>query len=149
MTVTRQQVVDEARTWINTPLQHQAMLKGVAVDCLGLIKGIALGLSLPVAPELAADHRLISYGAVPVGRTLIEICNRYLEMTREPGLGDLLVMAFGLNPQHFAIVSRVSIYGNPTHIIHSYSAVGKVVENGVLIAKARIVGSYRLPGVAA
>ena len=33
-------VVAVARAWIGTPYQHQASVKGVACDCLGLIRGV-------------------------------------------------------------------------------------------------------------
>jgi hypothetical protein len=32
--------VREARTWIGTPYRHQASVKGVGADCLGLVRGI-------------------------------------------------------------------------------------------------------------
>jgi NlpC/P60 family putative phage cell wall peptidase len=33
-------IVAEARSWIGTPYRHQASLKGVGCDCLGLVRGI-------------------------------------------------------------------------------------------------------------
>jgi NlpC/P60 family putative phage cell wall peptidase len=36
----RNDIVARARQWINTPYQHQASLKGVGCDCLGLVRGI-------------------------------------------------------------------------------------------------------------
>jgi len=33
-------IVAEAVTWIGTPYRHQASLKGVACDCLGLVRGV-------------------------------------------------------------------------------------------------------------
>src|SRR4051794_30979579 len=33
-------VVQIARSWIGTPYVHQASLKGVGCDCLGLLRGI-------------------------------------------------------------------------------------------------------------
>ena len=40
MTLTRTAIINEARAWIGTPYQHQASLKGVGCDCLGLIRGV-------------------------------------------------------------------------------------------------------------
>ncbi|MBB3809581.1 peptidase P60 [Pseudochelatococcus contaminans] len=37
---TRMRIVEEARGWIGTPYIHQAMLKGVGCDCLGLVRGV-------------------------------------------------------------------------------------------------------------
>ncbi|HEU4548823.1 MAG TPA: hypothetical protein VFS01_03945 [Rhizomicrobium sp.] len=33
-------IVTVARGWIGTPYQHQASLKGVGCDCLGLLRGV-------------------------------------------------------------------------------------------------------------
>jgi hypothetical protein len=40
--LTRMDVVREAREWLNTPFKHQGALKGVACDCIGLIKAIGM-----------------------------------------------------------------------------------------------------------
>ncbi len=37
---TRAKVVTVARSWIGTPYRHQASLKGVGCDCLGLLIGV-------------------------------------------------------------------------------------------------------------
>jgi len=36
----RAAVVAEARAWIGTPYRHQASLKGIGCDCLGLVRGV-------------------------------------------------------------------------------------------------------------
>jgi NlpC/P60 family putative phage cell wall peptidase len=36
----RADIVAEARSWIGTPYLHQASLKGVGCDCLGLVRGV-------------------------------------------------------------------------------------------------------------
>ena len=33
-------IVGAARGWIGTPYRHQASLKGVGCDCLGLLRGV-------------------------------------------------------------------------------------------------------------
>jgi NlpC/P60 family putative phage cell wall peptidase len=38
--VTAAAIVTAARDWIGTPYQHQASLKGVGCDCLGLLRGV-------------------------------------------------------------------------------------------------------------
>ncbi|MCC2110673.1 MAG: C40 family peptidase [Hyphomicrobiales bacterium] len=37
---TRDEIIAEAASWIGTPYRHQASLKGVGCDCLGLIRGV-------------------------------------------------------------------------------------------------------------
>ncbi len=38
--VTRAAIVAQARAWIGTPYRHQASLRGVGCDCLGLLRGV-------------------------------------------------------------------------------------------------------------
>ncbi len=38
--MTRDDIIAEARSWIGTPYRHQASLKGVGCDCLGLVRGV-------------------------------------------------------------------------------------------------------------
>ncbi|RXT52634.1 peptidase P60 [Bosea sp. Tri-44] len=37
---TRERIVTAARGWLGTPYHHQASLRGVGCDCLGLVRGI-------------------------------------------------------------------------------------------------------------
>src|SRR5688572_27964758 len=39
-TRTRTRIVAEARAFIGTPYRHQASLRGVGCDCLGLVRGV-------------------------------------------------------------------------------------------------------------
>ena len=36
----RRKIIETALSWVDTPYQHQASLKGVGSDCLGLIRGV-------------------------------------------------------------------------------------------------------------
>ena len=40
MLVKTEDIIAEARDWIGTPYQHQASLKGIGCDCIGLVRGI-------------------------------------------------------------------------------------------------------------
>jgi NlpC/P60 family putative phage cell wall peptidase len=40
MPPTRAAIIAEAQSWIGTPYRHQASLKGVGCDCLGLVRGV-------------------------------------------------------------------------------------------------------------
>lgn len=40
MMASRAQILKAAESWIGTPYQHQASVKGVGCDCLGLIRGV-------------------------------------------------------------------------------------------------------------
>ena len=56
--LTRARIVAEARAWIGTPYRHQASLKGVGCDCLGLVRGVwraVIGPEPERAPPYAPD----------------------------------------------------------------------------------------------
>jgi cell wall-associated NlpC family hydrolase len=58
MTPNRDQIVAEARSWIGTPYRHQASLKGVGCDCLGLVRGVwraLIGDEPQAAPPYSRD----------------------------------------------------------------------------------------------
>lgn len=56
--LTRTDIVAEARSWIGTPYRHQASLKGVGCDCLGLVRGVwrnCIGTEPEAPPPYAPD----------------------------------------------------------------------------------------------
>lgn len=53
--MTRADIVAEALSWVGTPYQHQASLKGVGCDCLGLVRGVWRAL-YGTEPELAPPY---------------------------------------------------------------------------------------------
>jgi NlpC/P60 family putative phage cell wall peptidase len=146
---TRAQIVAAAQAWIRTPYQHQASLRGVGVDCIGLIRGAArdAGLVDPFAAGMARDYE--GYSAKPNPRLLLAACYRFMNPieVESARLADVLVFAFperGIkDPQHFGIISRL----DPTYIIHSIAPF-RVVEHRVdEVWRSRIVGAFRLRGV--
>lgn len=49
----KKRIVAEALSWVGTPYHHQAMVKGVGVDCAQLLVGIALNTDLIGEDDLA------------------------------------------------------------------------------------------------
>jgi NlpC/P60 family putative phage cell wall peptidase len=139
----RAQIVSEAREWIGTPWKHQASVKGVGCDCIGLIRGIAraVGLTDPFVTGEAA--RFAGYGRTPDADLLLEACGDYLD-PGQGALGDILVMRFEKEPQHFALISCLA----PRRIIHAYAQARKVAENGMdRLWLSRIVRTYSFRGI--
>ncbi len=105
-------VVAAARGWIGTPYQHQASLRGVGCDCLGLLRGVwrdVLGHEperpSPYTPDWAES---LEPGTIPP-EPLIEAAFRHL-MPVKAGLempGDVLVFRWRahLAAKHLAILS--------------------------------------------
>lgn len=93
--MTPETIVTLARTWIGTPYRHQASLKGVGCDCLGLLRGVwreALGPEPEAAPPYAASWA----ESAPPGRDpLAEVAGRHLVPAEgPPRAGDVLLFRF-------------------------------------------------------
>lgn len=147
--ITREQIVDEARSFIGTRYQHQASLKGVAVDCIGLIRGVARGVGLDDPFTSGKAREFEGYSQYPNPMLLVLACEEFMDRIKisEAGLGDVLVFSFidrGVNqPQHFGIISQT----DPNYVIHSLAG-HKVVEHHVNeVWQRRILSAYRLRGV--
>lgn len=141
--VERRAIVDEARTWLGTPWVHLARVKGVGVDCLGLIGMSALACGVEGARAWRDDPAMHNYGRVPQPAFLRASCARFMQSIPIPDAtcGDVLVMRFRRYPQHFALVSGCD------RILHAYQAIGEVCENGVAVSGAAVVAALRFRGV--
>lgn len=129
--ITRFDVVRAARGWINTPFHHQASVKGVGCDCIGLVAGVAAELRMPEAAQWLQDARRLSYTKEPDPRMLLEAASEYLVEIGVPNarMADVVLMRphNGTKAQHFGILSSDA----PRYLIHAYSLVRpqRVVEN--------------------
>lgn len=141
--MTRAAIVAEARTWLGTPWDHQQRTKGVAVDCAGLVIGVARALGL-----VPADFDVTGYSRRPDG-SLIELCDEHMRRIAQGAMqpGDVLVMSIERDPQHMGIVGDYRHGG--LSIIHAASVQGKVIETRLMFARnAKFKAAYALPGVA-
>ncbi|MGL4975880.1 MAG: peptidase P60, partial [Bosea sp. (in: a-proteobacteria)] len=100
-------IIDAARDWIGTPYLHQASLKGVGCDCLGLVRGVwrdVLGDEPQDVPPYAADWAEAS------GReTLAEaaLCHLQPVALEDAGAGDVLLFRWRAHvpAKHCAILT--------------------------------------------
>lgn len=141
--IERAAVVAEARMWIGTPYQHQASLKGVGCDCLGLVRGIwraIHGEEPEPAPPYAPD-----WAEASAGDPFMEAAMRHLVSIGPADLrpGDVLLFRWrpALPAKHAAVASA-------THtIVHA--------QEGAVVAEVpfapwwrrRLAGVFRFPGV--
>lgn len=130
-------IVAAARRWLDTPFQHQQRMLGVGVDCAGVVIGVARELGL-------SEFDVTGYARQADGRELERLCDE--NMTRVPPgelrLGDVLLLRFGREPQHLAVVTGL----DPVYILHATSEIGRCVEHSMDAQwRRRIVRAYRLP----
>jgi len=143
MPITRSHIIAEARGWIGTPYRHQASLKGVGCDCLGLVRGVwrsVIGEEPERAPPYApdwAEAMKVETLADAAARHLVAIaCGAFCE-------GDVLLFRWraGLPAKHAAIVTA------PGLMVHAHDGAA-VAE--VAIApwwRRRLAYAFRFPGV--
>lgn len=150
---TRAAVVAEARTWIGTRFHHQAALKGVGCDCVGLVMGV--GMALHLLPEDFVTRPEFEpfrgYSRVPAGDEMLALAfATFAEPIRIPeaGPGDVVLFRFGGDPCHVAILGDYSEGG--LSLVHAYAPLRRVIETRLDETWfSRIVSAYRLPGVSA
>lgn len=119
----RNKVIQEAEEWLGLPWQHQASLKGVAADCIGLVAGIYRECGGTV--EFTADYPATWHLFNSYERLYVTAKNQGFEdVAREDILpGDILLFRFGKMP-----ANHCGLYLGNGWFIHSYSSVGKVVK---------------------
>ena len=139
----RQEIINEARTWIGTTWVHQASLKGVGADCVGLVRGVyreITGIDTIVALDYPATWHLFRKEE----RLYDEAKKHMTEIpTDEAKPGDVLMFGFRNLPAH-----HLGIMTENRTIIHSYYDIGKVVEQRFDDAWSNSIRyAFRMPGV--
>jgi len=133
---TKIEIVQEAKTWIGTPFKHQGRIKGLGVDCVGLIIGVAHVFKL-------TEFDYTNYSHTPDGFLMQQLLAQHLDVMaiQAAKAGDIVLMRFEAQPQHVGILSH---YG----IIHAYAQVRRCVEHRLDDHwQSRIVGAYAYPHV--
>ncbi len=139
-------VVEVARSWVGTRWRHQACAKGVGVDCVHFIAGVARELGIKEAADFFATPAFHNYGRTPDPAVLYGGCDSLMTQVplAEATLGDVLVIKFGKHPMHFAFLSNLA----PRRMVHAWARRREVVEHGLEEPwVSRIDRVYRLPGV--
>ena len=139
----RTQVVEAARGWLETPFHHQARLKGVGVDCVGLVIGVARELAL--VPQ---DLDVVGYPRTPDGTSLMATIRQHMTEIDRSSMqpGDVIVVSFDRDPQHLAILGDYRHGG--LSIIHAAGNTGRVIETRLMFSNAMtFVAAFALPGI--
>ncbi len=136
-------IVSAARGWLGTPYAHQASLKGIGTDCLGLVRGVwrdVLGDEPEAAPPYVpgwAEEGGTEALASAARRHMIEI--PYTEFLA----GDVLLFRWrgGMPAKHAGIAVSA------THMIHAQeqAAVTEIALSGWW--RRHLAYAFRFPGV--
>jgi NlpC/P60 family putative phage cell wall peptidase len=141
--LTRAIIVAEARSWIGTRYRHQASVKGVGCDCLGLVRGVwrnCVGEEPEAPPPYAPD-----WAEATGAETLADAALRHLLPIAPHDFrdGDVLLFRWrdGLVAKHAAIVASA------TTMIHAHD--GAAVCEVALAPwwRRHLAFAFRFPGV--
>ncbi|HZP20097.1 MAG TPA: NlpC/P60 family protein [Bauldia sp.] len=139
----RDAIVAEALTWLGTPYRHQASLKGVGCDCLGLVRGVwreLHGREPEAAPAYTPD-----WAEAKGEETLAEAARRHLVPVAldEAAAGDLILFRWrdSLPAKHAGILISADRF------IHAHE--GAVVATAPWGGwwRRRAAYGFRFPGV--
>jgi len=139
--VTAEQVVRAARAWIGTPYHHQASVRGVGADCLGLVRGVwreIYGREAETPPPYSRD-----WAEASREETMLAAAMRHLQPITPAAAraGDVLIFRLraGTVAKHAAILS------SETTMIHAME--GGVAAEVPLSAwwRRRIAGAFAFP----
>lgn len=140
---TRGRVVAVAREWIGTPYHHQASLKGIGTDCLGLVRGVWREL---YGRDAEAPRPYTPDWAETGGReTMIEAALRHLVPVpvREADTGDVVIFRL----KHSTIAKHAGIMTGTASFVHAIE--GAPVAEVTLTPwwQRRIAAAFRFPEV--
>ncbi|WP_072387553.1 NlpC/P60 family protein [Hyphomicrobium sp. CS1BSMeth3] len=115
MSYSRDDIVAEARRWIGTPYHHQASLRGIGTDCLGLVRGVWRALHGTEAEAVPAYSR--DWAEATGVETMLAAARRHLiERDRIAAEhGDILIFRYRAD----AIAKHVGILSGPLTMIHA------------------------------
>lgn len=145
----RASIVAAARGWIGTPYRHQASLKGVGCDCLGLVRGVWREL-YGAEPEAPPPYRA-DWAETGAAETLLDAATRHLTPVPLDAVAPGDVLLFRMSPdaciKHCAIVSDVRPGDPQPRIVHAYW--GRAVVESWLGPwwRRRLAAAFSFPAV--
>jgi NlpC/P60 family putative phage cell wall peptidase len=139
---TREQIIAAARGWVGTPYHHQASVKGVGCDCLGLIRGLwreLLGEEPEAMPAYTRD-----WGDVTGSEPLLAAARRNLTQIA-PDLalpGDVIVFRM-----QAGVAKHAGVLTESEHFVHAVEELGVTEVALTRWWRRRIEAAFAFPGV--
>lgn len=141
--ITSAAIVAEARAWVGTPYRHQASLKGVGCDCLGLVRGVwraLYGEEPEEAPPYASD-----WAEASGQEALAKAAARHLAPIERANIapGDVLLFRWRahLPAKHAAIITASDL------MVHAHDGACVAEVTFAPWWRRRLAYAFRFPGV--
>lgn len=139
--ITAEEIVRAARGWLGTPYHHQASVRGVGADCLGLIRGVwreLYGSEAEAPPPYSRD-----WGEADGTETLLAAARRHLRPLDAAAAGHVVIFRMRTG----AVAKHAGILTGPARMVH---AVEGGVASEIVLSRwwqRRIAGVFAFPGV--
>jgi len=108
----REQVIEEAQTWLLTPWHHLADVKGAGVDCAQFLRKVYINVGL--AEPFETDAYPMDFMMNRSEERFLKYIEQYMDKVDKPLPGDAAVFMYGRCFSHGAIVIEWPL------VIHAY-----------------------------
>ncbi len=140
--IAREAIITAARAWAGTPYHHQASMKGVGCDCLGLVQGLWRELVGDEPEAMPAYTR--DWGDVTGSEPLLAAARRNLTPVA-PGLalpGDVIVFRM-----QAGVAKHAGVLTDSEHFMHAVEELGVTEIALTRWWRRRIEAAFAFPGV--
>ncbi len=139
--VKTEDIIAEARSWVGTPYHHQASLKGVAVDCVGLVRGIfrkLYGFEPPERLDYSSD-----WGDSNGSEDVVNAAFKYLEPVALEDMqpGDVVAVRW----KKGRVAKHVMVLTDNNMAVHAYNRSPTTEIHLSDWWRRRIVYAFRFP----
>jgi NlpC/P60 family putative phage cell wall peptidase len=143
MHINREAVVAVARGWVGTPYHHQASVRGVGADCLGLVRGVwreLYGSDAEAPPPYSRD-----WAEAGGEETMLAAAARHLAPIdpRWAAAGDVVVFRMRAK----SVAKHAGILSSATTMIHAAEGAPACEVPLSPWWRRRIAGAFRFPEV--
>ncbi len=140
---TRAAIVAEAKAWLGTPYHHQASVKGVGCDCLGLIRGVRrafFGADPEPIPAYSGD-----WSEASGDEAMLNAAQRHFEEIDIAAAGPSDILLFRWKPHLPA--KHAGILIGATRMIHAYERVGVVAMTLTPWWRKRVAAAFAFAAI--
>jgi len=139
---TRTQIRDRALEWVGTPYHHQACLKGVGADCVGLLRGVFIE-TYGYDPEKPPTYSP-AWGESTKDELLLQAAGKYLTPVSGLNWGVSDVLVFRI--RNAASAKHCAIVVGDNKMIHAVSGRAVFVA-GINAWAKQIAGTFSFPNL--
>lgn len=116
-------IANAAKTWLGTPYESNAMIKGVGVDCAHLLVGAVIDAGLIQAEDVVIEQYSNEWHLHRSEEKFLHRVMQYADKVEgPPQVGDFMLYQYG------RCISHGAIYIGDDMVIHAYVGQGVILS---------------------